>query len=97
MSVHVTGAWAWEKRGALEQQCFSFAPGNLLVEPAPLKRRKIFGFTPKHACDSLLYFLHHKSVVRTNFCPTKWQTTLILCVNVIGGPGHGGYGVGGDG
>jgi len=36
----VTGDWGEEKKEALEQPCFSFAPRNLLVEPAPLKREK---------------------------------------------------------
>lgn len=63
MSVSVIGDWGREKREALEQLCFSFAPGKLLVEPAPLKRDKNLCFTSKHAYDSLLYFLR-RSVVR---------------------------------
>jgi len=78
----VTGDWGEEKKEALEQPCFSFAPRNLLVEPAPLKReKKNLCFTPKHVCDSLLYFLC-KSVVREKeqiFAPQPNGRLLQCC------------------
>lgn len=58
-----TSTWiGWGRREALEQQCFFFAPGNLLVELTPLQREKNLCFTPKHASDPLLY-LHCRSIV----------------------------------
>lgn len=51
----------WGRREALEQQCFFFAPGNLLVELTPLQREKNLCFTPKHASDPL--YLHCRSAV----------------------------------
>lgn len=42
MSVSVIGDWGREKREALEQLCFSFAPGKLLENQPHSKEKKIF-------------------------------------------------------
>lgn len=55
----VIGAW---RREVLEQQCFSFTPGDLLVELPHSKRKQNLCFIPKHVCNHLLHFLCHRSI-----------------------------------